>query len=193
MPSDIKYATYTNRDRDCINTAIFHKKLQFSKDNYQHTNNFVMIFCDNIKIKKNVKDEFVELTQPNKFYRQCTESNLKSNRSGRMDPVLKLYIGCEVMITENIDVPNGLANGTRAKIDKMLLKEGSEYISVKIGEDLFVKGIFASQIESLTLIHIMQNVQERTFKIKPKATTFKADISIPNSVMLNQLQEIKTK
>ena len=81
-----------------------------------------MIFCGNIKIKKNVKDEFVELTQPTKFYKKCTESNPKSDRSGRMDPVLKFHIGCEVMTTENIDVPNGLANETRAKIDKILLK-----------------------------------------------------------------------
>jgi PIF1-like helicase len=193
LPSDIKYATYTNCDRDCINTAIFHKKIRFSKDNYHHTNNFIMIFCDNIKIKKNVKDEFVELTQPARFYKQCTESSLKSDRSGKMDPVLKLYIGCEVMITENIDVPNGLANGTRAKINKILLKQGFQYMTVSIGDNLFVKGIYASQIESITMIHIMQNVQQRTFKIKPKATTFKAEISIPNSVILNHLQEIKDK
>ena len=187
LPSDIKYATYTNRDRDCINTAIFHEKIRVSKN----TNNFIMIFCDNIKIKKKMKDEFVELTQPSRFYKQCTESDLKSDRSGKMDPVLKLYVGCEVMITENIDVPNGLANGTRATIDKILLKQGSQYMSVSIGNNLFVKGIYASQIESLSLTHIMQNVQQRTFKLKPKATTFKANISIPNNDILNHLQEIK--
>ena len=30
MPSDMKYATYTNHDRDTINTAIFHDKVKYS-------------------------------------------------------------------------------------------------------------------------------------------------------------------
>ena len=110
-----------------------------------------------------------------------------------MDPVLKLYIGYEIMITENIDVPNGLANGTRAIVDKILLKEGSQYISVSVGSNIFVNGIYASQIESLALIHKMQNVQKRTFKIKPMTTTFNANIPFPNNAMLNQTRESKEK
>ena len=43
------------------------------------------------------------------------------------------------------------------------------------------------------MIDILQNVQQRTFKIRLKATTFKADVSIPNHVMLNHLQDINNK
>ena len=39
-----------------------------------------------------------------------------------MDPVLKLYIGCQVMLTANTCVRMGLANGTQATVKKVVLK-----------------------------------------------------------------------
>jgi hypothetical protein len=43
-----------------------------------------------------------------------------------MDPVLKLYVGCPVMMTENFDVENCLANGTQAVVVKVVLKAGQQ-------------------------------------------------------------------
>ena len=186
IPSDMKYATFTNHDRDTINTAIFHQKIKYSHDNHHNTNNFIIIFCDNIKIKK--INEYMILEKPDKFYKCCSESHLKSERSGRMDPVLKIYIGCEVMLTENIDVPNGLANGTRAIVDKIILKENSQYITVSIGGNIFVRGVYASQVEKISLIHINQNVQQWVFTIKCKANTFVARVPIPKNILLNPIR-----
>ena len=52
MPYDIRYATLQNSDKDSINLGIFLQKLKYSHDNFRHTNNFILIFCDNIIIKK---------------------------------------------------------------------------------------------------------------------------------------------
>ena len=43
MPSDIKYATYHNKDRDSINTAIFEQKVQYSMLHNENTTNFFYI------------------------------------------------------------------------------------------------------------------------------------------------------
>jgi hypothetical protein len=44
---------------------------------------------------------------------------------GHVDPVLKLNIGCDVMITENIVLYNGLANVTRAKLTRIIIKKNT--------------------------------------------------------------------
>jgi hypothetical protein len=45
MPSDIKYATYHNKDRDSINTTIFEQKVQYSLLHHQNTANFFFYFA----------------------------------------------------------------------------------------------------------------------------------------------------
>lgn len=47
----------------------------------------------------------------------------------KIDPVPKLYISCENMLIENMDVSNGLASGTRAIDDEIELKQSCQYQS----------------------------------------------------------------
>jgi ATP-dependent DNA helicase PIF1 len=58
----------------------------------------------------------------------------EADRSGRYDPSLTLRIGAQVMITANLDVENGIANGTRGVVReltpdwvKISLKDGTLY------------------------------------------------------------------
>ena len=61
-----------------------------------------------------------------KFWTTCSENDIKLSRGkGRLDPVLKIYIGCRVTLTTNIDVKNGQANGTQALIESVQLKENA--------------------------------------------------------------------
>ena len=53
LPSDIKYATYYNRDRDAINTALFEtrcnqQKIEFNGAAFKDS---LIIFSDNIKLE----------------------------------------------------------------------------------------------------------------------------------------------
>jgi hypothetical protein len=90
MPYDIRHAKLQNRDKDSINLGIFLQKLKYSHDNFRHTNNFILIFCDNIIIKKDNQD--LPLSQSKYFYKNCGESDINGDRQqGHMDPVLKLY------------------------------------------------------------------------------------------------------
>lgn len=58
----------------------------------------------------------------------------ETDKSGRYDPSLKLRVGAQVMITANLDVEKGIANGTRGVVRelasdwvKISLKDGTVY------------------------------------------------------------------
>ena len=177
MPYDIKYATFQNRDRDSINVGIFQQKLAYSHEKFDQTQNFILIFCDNIIIKK--EDQDIPLSQTRYFYENCGESDINAQRQGRMDPVLKLYIGCEVMLTENISVQNGLANGTQATIEQVFLNTGSQFHNITLQNNIVVNAVYASEIHHILLKHKNQKFHNLTFEVKPKTFRFKASVPIP--------------
>ena len=74
------------------------------KNNNTSFNETLIIFSDNIKIRDGSK-KYVSFNNNAKFWTTCTENDIKLSRGkGRIDPVLKIYIGCRVMLTTNIDV-----------------------------------------------------------------------------------------
>ena len=106
LPSNIKYATYYNRDRDAINTALFENCCLEQRKTFYNTsfNDMLMIFSDNIKIRDGSK-KYVPFNNNAKFWTSCSENDIKLSRGkGRLDPVLKIYIGCRVMLTTNINI-----------------------------------------------------------------------------------------
>ena len=53
----------------------------------------------------------------------CSDANITTDcGSKRIDPMLKLYVGRPLTITENIDVENKIANGAMATFKKLKLK-----------------------------------------------------------------------
>jgi hypothetical protein len=42
----------------------------------------------------------------------------------RMDPVLRLYRSCQLMLPINMNVSSGQANGSQVSLEKVVLKEG---------------------------------------------------------------------
>ena len=155
LPSNIKYATYYNRDRDAINTALFEtrcnqQKIEFNSAAFKDS---LIIFSDNIKIRNGNKT-YVPFNNNMKFWTTCAENDIKLPRGrGRLDPVLKIYKGCRVMLTTNIDVKNGQANGTQALIDSVQLKENATLTKTNIKNDLYLPSISSLHIDHITLKH----------------------------------------
>jgi hypothetical protein len=177
MPSNTKYVTYKNRDRDAINTAIFHEQLIYNHNHYNNNNDVIMIFCDKIEYKKN--ETFIPLNSKQFFYENCGESDINTNRQGRIDPVHKIYIGCNIMLTENIDVISGIPNGTQATIEKVILKEGHDYTNVLIDNNISIRMVYASDVNYIKCKHSNSNIIQSIFTIKPKMNNFKVKISLP--------------
>ena len=60
---------------------------------------------------------------------------------GRLDPMLKLYPNCELMLTKNDDVKRGKANTTRMNLVKVILKHGTQTTERMIqGENIILLG-----------------------------------------------------
>ena len=142
-------------------------------------NDTLMIFSDNIKIRDGSK-KYVPFNNKKKFWTTCTENDIKLSRGkGRIDPVLKIYIGCRVMLTTNIDVKNGQANGTQAFIDHVVLKENVTLTKTYIGNNLYIPSVSSLHIDYITLIHENKKVQPNKFNIYPKEHSFECKLLLP--------------
>ena len=174
LPSNIKYATYYNRDRDAINTALFENRCIEQRKTFYNTsfNDTLIIFSDNIKIRDGSK-KYIPFNNITKFWTTCSENDIKLSRGkGRLDPVLKIYIGCRVMLTTNINVKNGQANGTQAFIDHVKLKENATLAKTNIGNNLYIPSISSLHIDYITLIHENKKILPNKFNIYPKEHSF---------------------
>ena len=81
------------------------------------------------------------------FWENCGEDDIKFPRecNGRMDPLLKLYKGCQLMLVFNNNVRHGEANGTTVTLISIWLKPNIVPIQIIIGK-LPVKAVYASQV-----------------------------------------------
>ena len=77
---------------------------------------------------------------------------------GRIDPVLKLYKRCHVMLPCNKDVKSGQANGTQAAIEKVILKTDVTTHDVRLNGEIPVAAVQASDISHIVLQHLNDHV-----------------------------------
>ena len=162
IPHDISYATPRNKERDAINAGIFSKILE------RNAVPTIAIFSDKLGVKKLGESKYTPVTN-SLFWEECGESDcIFKARTTRLDPVLKLYIGCPLLLNENIDLDNRLANGTQATLVKVVLKPGQNTSKILINGAL-TTAVFASQVSYLLLRHIPRDGRAGTeFKMKPK-------------------------
>ena len=117
-PPSIQIATYCNRDHDAINCSIFEQYCLAYKTMDEHVfNGAVIVFMDNLEMENSIS-VYVPLksnTVKQYFYSNCGETSIQMDME-RCDPSLKLCPGCPLMLTSNIDVPNGIANSTRVSL-----------------------------------------------------------------------------
>lgn len=116
-----------------------------------------------------------------KLWEHCGEDDCKRAESKRIDPVLKLYHDCPLMLIENEDVGNGQANGTSTHAQQVMLKPGKETFLVNLSEITAVHGVFASQVHSILLRHANKDIVPSQFKMQPKEFSFTT--KIPTDVL----------
>ena len=127
---NVPVAVYRNRNRDAINCAMYEEFCRKNKPANADAifMGAVLVFMDELHMQDTAKT-FVPVMSnevKNYFYRNCGEDACKTGEmtSGRVDPVLKLYPGCPMMLTENKDVHNGQANGSRGRLKKVKVRAG---------------------------------------------------------------------
>jgi len=146
LSDEIRYATYYNIDRDAINAGLFEERAKKFYDVYNNTNGFIIIFSDKIEVK-NSKQYFIPFKRRKLFWEHCGEDDILMPRgNGRMDPVLKLYAGCRIMLPTNTNVEKGQANGTQASVERIILKPGQQIHHVHLDNHVPIMAVFASQV-----------------------------------------------
>jgi hypothetical protein len=153
---------------------------------------FLLVFSDNI-LMKNLSNIYKPFNNLKLFWETISENDLKfTNGAGRMDPVLKLYPGCRVMLPTNINVSQGLANGTQATVHKIMLKEGVIPSITTINGNIPVSYVYASDVEYIELRHTNQRIIPSLFRVQHKNHTFKVKLpSMPNYNTDTFLAEMK--
>ena len=99
LPKDIRYVTYFNRDRDAIDMALFEEccaRLRCHNVSTRHT----LIILANKLAAKTLHGNYEPFHNQKIFWENCGEDDIKFPRehNGRMDPLLKLYKGCQLML-----------------------------------------------------------------------------------------------
>ena len=180
LPQDIKHATNRNSERDAINAAVFKQHcIACAAVNNGTATDSLIVFSDNLMVKSGRRGQR-PLDNRRFFWEGCSEDNIKVNgkTSKRVDPVLKLFFNCEVMLTENECVTSARANGTRALLKEVKLKPGESTFLIEI-EGVLVPATFASHVQNVTLEHLNKDAKPRTFTMEPK--TFHATAMMPKS------------
>ena len=169
LPPLVRYATHTNKDRDAINTGVFSKFCSSSKNEDTGTvPSALVVLSDDLKVK-NSKGSYVAVNQRQKFWEKCGEDDVecKDKRCGRVDPALKLFCNCPIMLTANDDVKAGRANGTRALVEHVDLKPGENHFDISVN-GCAVPAVFASQVRRIQLRHENRKIQPEVFHMEPR-------------------------
>ncbi len=88
------------------------------------------------------------------------------------------------MMTQNVDVTSGQANGSTAALKRVLMKRGRRgfrYVKVSMeGEVIYVPCVSADAVEAIELEHENKKMCPLVFKLAPCGFTFKANIPFPD-------------
>jgi hypothetical protein len=136
--------------------------------------------------------KYEKMRNPTIFWENCGENDIQLGRGeGRMDPVLKLYVGCRVMLTVNLNVDEGKANGTQAIVQQIVLKNTVSPTLMVIQDNITIPTVFASQVEYITLQHTSPRFENELFNVKPSQHAFSG--KMPDMIQPNIFNTIEMK
>ena len=182
VPRGIQYASYNNRTRDVINTEVFNKYCRNNRGVDGIVKDAVLIFSDGL-MRQNGHKIWEPLLSRRTFYETLSEDEVKVKKfQPRLDPVLKLFRDCPMMLTHNKAVEAGQANGTCASLEQVVLRQGETAFVVTLDDGSKVNAVFTSQVESLVLRHANNDIDEPLFLIKAETYKVNAKWKLPKSL-----------
>jgi len=180
---DIRYATYMNKDRASINIALFRKYIETYGNNTTPIDDVIAIFASEVHAKNgsNVYEK-KNNSWESYFFEHCGEADcVPTGRSGRFDPVLLLFLGRPIMLTDNIDVAANMANGSRLKVRQVSFKPGKHPKCIKMCGRV-VNAARACHVEKISVEHEDIKGPNRFFAVEPKVHYFTAKFLLPRSL-----------
>ena len=166
LPKDLRYTTYFNRDMDAINTALFEEHCARLRCHNVSTRDTLIVLAKTLAAKTS-HGNYEPFHNWKTFWENCGEDEIKFLRecNGRMEPLLKLYKGGQLMLVFNNNVRHGEANGTTVTLISVCLKPNIVPIQIIIGK-LPVQAVYASQVISIVLKHNNLKIIPNTFQLE---------------------------
>lgn len=181
-PTGIQIATFFNKDRDALNCSIFERYCGLHTERDVTFQDAIVIFMDNLEMQDSRKTYARVVSNAVKrcFYSQCSENSckMKEHQSGRVDPVLKFYTGCPLMLTQNTNVLAGQANGSRLILKEVHVKSGEIPFELKLASGVRIRAFFASQVKHITVTHEKHDINPREFNVTSQAFSFRARMKV---------------
>ena len=178
IPAGTQIASWTNADRDAINSALFDDYAKINRPADGSTLlSACVVFMDELYMNDSSKTPVPVTSNVVKryFYENCTEnecSSGKNGRQGRVDPCLKLYYNSPMMLTQNTDVTNGEANGSRVILKSIIMKQGEDAFVLQLDNGTAIQACFASQVRYLVLEHENEDITPRRFHLESDVFSF---------------------
>ena len=178
--------TYFNRDRDAINMALFEECCVRPRCHNVSTRDTLIILADKLAAKTS-HGNYEQFHNWKIFWENSGEDDIKFPRecNGRMDPFLKLYKGCQLMLVFNNNVRCGEANGTTVTIISICVKPNIVPIQIVIGK-LPLKAVYASQVVPIVLKHNNPKIIPNKFLLEPIEFHITARILKPKLLQMKE-------
>ena len=159
-PTDCTIIVPTNIMRTTINTKCFWTHVEHKWENSNHTNSFIslgyiIIDCD-VTTSVDETATTIQKISIRKYLRNMEEKYL-----GKMCGHLKVFIGCPMMTTTNVDVSKGISNGTLFTLSKIIFKHIDKIKYPKTTVGIVIPTTKASNIDFLVLKHLPGPFEEK--------------------------------
>jgi hypothetical protein len=173
---DMKHATFYNLKRTGINACIFQNYL--NKHHKWKSESDIPLTAIVIKTKTSWNKSKLPLRfdQWKILFKEYSENDVKTGTQTCV-PLLTLFLGCNLMITLNEDVDNGIANGTTCTFQKMVLKPEAEFEKIKM-HGCWVHSVAIEAVEYLELEWQDCNHFVGRFRLTPTVGTFRVNYPI---------------
>ena len=188
-----RYATYTNKKRASINANIFREYLQ----TYHHAEVDTTIPRGALIIRGTAKWGTPSLAlgpdAHKKLWENCSDAHCKTDAQ-LADPFLCLFFGCQLMVTDNIDVKHGIANGTCCQFVKAVLRHGTSIEPIEV-HGRWVNSVDINNVDHIELRYDVSYAPKfvGTFKVQLRERAFKVDYPLNEALMGKKSEEINIK
>jgi hypothetical protein len=169
MPNPIhtRFATFRNKKRCQINAFVFlqHLKQYHSESPEENISNSAIVIKAIAQWTNN--ESPLSFDQQKFLFENRSEADISDSCHQKCDPLLCLFDGCNLMINENGDVENGIANGTTCVFKKAKLKSGSQLHPIQM-HGYWINSVSVEDVEYLELQWQDSSRFVGTFRIVPK-------------------------
>jgi hypothetical protein len=175
-PLTTKYAVSRNIKRDEINVGVFRNYLQTYHKGKSESEIPLSAIVIMSTTKWNKSQRALSFDQRKVLFEECSESHCRI-QTQMCNPFLCLFTGCNLMVTKNIEVLIGIANGTTCKVRKVILKANSEMKKIKV-YDCWVNSVSIEDVEQIEVEWLDCDKFVGTFRLTSQKGTFRVQYPI---------------